>query len=1227
QANLANITLATGAGSYAKTESPSSKIIAPCPYRGLFAFREEDTRFFFGREEFTAKLVDIVDQQYLIPVIGPSGSGKSSVIFAGLVPQLRQQADWIICQFRPGVQPFTSLAAALLPSLDPKMSEIDRLVETRRFAQQLEHQITHLNSIINRILEKHDYINHVLIVIDQFEEIYTLCGNADMRKRFLDLLTAVHVSDTFRIVLSLRADFLGQALTHPRFASIIQNTPLILGPMYRDELTNVVERPAEIQGVKFEAGLVDRIIDDVGFESGNLPLLEFALTSLWGKQERGVLTHKAYDEIGRVEGALARHAETIYSALTNEEKELTRSVMIQMVRPGDNTEDTRRLTTRQEMGEERWELVSRLADARLIVTNRDPEENETAEVVHEALIRSWERLRTWMDADRSFRLWQERLRASLYQWEDNEQDIGALLRGATLTEAEEWLQQREQSLNEAEQNYIIASIEQRNKTQADQARMRRRVVAGLVSGLAVTIILTIIAFLQLNNALAARAEAESERDQARMSLSRQLSIQSLSLLDEQIDLALLLGVAAENTADTFDARQTLLTGIATNPRLRTILRSPEELPRHIAYSEDGLLYISSGIEGEVILRDAQTLEIVDRLDSYAGPIRDIDISPQGQYVAVATGDGVLVWDTSTLTQIAELQREENPPEATLAFSGDNTSLAVGYADGLIIVWDVASGAPLYELAGHKQQITDMEFSRDGRLLASGSLDRTAIIWDIRLREPYVEPITGHSGIVWAVAFHPDSTRLATGSADGTIEVWNTSSGLKNRNTLRNPSGEWITSLDYNNDGLLLASGTRDHNIIIWDTIREQIDVDLETLHGHKGIVWDVVFSDNGTQMASISEDNQFIIWNTERQPRVGPITRAPLEEHEDRVRSLAYLQDGQTLVSGDEGGALIFWDLTTNPPTGRPFYSGTAVNVVAYSQDEQIIASGGANGNIVLWDTELRRPLGSPLQKHTNIVTSLVFSPDSKLLASGSQDGTIVLWDLLTREPLNLTINGDGDAILTLVFTPNGERLLAGDTDGHIIIWDVNTGAQISEGFEAHLSAITTLVFSPNNELLASAGEDRAIFLWDAADFEAYKTGDPLPQPLGDPLSGHERRINALTFSPDSRILASGSTGTAYRNGDIGNGDDIIILWDVASKRPLGPPLQSRHGRVFALAFSPDGDTLASGGWDNSVLLWDTNPAMWQEIACWRANREFTVEEWDRYLGIGTQEPICQTNS
>ncbi len=453
----------------------------PCPYRGLFHFDPNDAEFFFGREVFVEELFEATQNRNFIPVLGASGSGKSSVVLAGLVPKLQQEEHWLFTHFRPGSDPFHALSLALVPLYTQDLDNTDKIIQARKLAQSLGKGEILLNDVFAQIHQNHSN-SRVLLIADQFEELYTLCGNQKIRLSFLDTLLANFQSFPSQsqynhvLVTTMRADFLGNALSYRPFADVLQNADIKLGPMNREELTKVIEKPVDKLelGVTFQEGLVKRILDDVDSEPGNLPLLEFALTELWKRRRGKQLTHAAYEEIGEVKGALAGHADENYHKLSKTEQEQVRRIFIQLVRPGEGTEDTRRLATKGELGEANWVLVKQLADARLVVTSRNAADQETVEVVHEALIRNWGKFQQWMKSDRNFRGWQEKLRVAMHQWKEANRDEEALLRGMPLTVAQEWLKERSVELSVTEQEYIRQSVALRDRLVREKEEREQR---------------------------------------------------------------------------------------------------------------------------------------------------------------------------------------------------------------------------------------------------------------------------------------------------------------------------------------------------------------------------------------------------------------------------------------------------------------------------------------------------------------------------------------------------------------------------------------------------------------------------------------------------------------------------------------------------------------------------------------------------------------------------------
>jgi WD40 repeat protein/DNA-binding SARP family transcriptional activator len=1197
----------------------------PCPYRGLFAFYEEDAPYFFGREAFTRRLVEAIKTQAVTAVVGSSGSGKSSVVFAGLLAGLRQEEHWAIATFRPGRQPFKALARTLLSHLEPELGETEQLVETRKLAEALYEGTLILPDVVDRILEKTPGANRLLLVADQFEELYTLCPDPNVRHYFIDVLLEAIDFEQFRpramftFVFTLRADFLEQALAHRPFADAFQDADLILGPMTREELGRAVERPAEEQGIKFEAGLVERILDDVGEKPGNLPLLEFALTALWEQHHAHMLTHAGYEAIGRVEGALTRYADRVYAELPPVEQEMMHRIFVQLVRPGWRTEDTRRVTYRTELSDDDWMLVQRLADARLVVTGQDAAGQEVVELVHEALIHNWDLLRRWMEADRDFRVWQERLRVALRQWQTTNKDEGALLRGAPLAAAESWLADRSDALSHTEISFIQASValRERRETQREQARIARErlrqwIILGLAAGLFIAVALAVLAGWQWRQAererqiadqqrqaaREAQAVAARERDQAQISFSHQLTAQARENFEKQLDLALLLSMEALRVADTVDSRGTLLAGLAVDPYLITTLYGHSFGVTNVVFSPDGRILASADATGTIMLWDITTGRAI------GSPLID-----------------QAVWFRST------------------AFSPDGQTLALAGVDKTIRLWDAANGQPIGQpFAGHTRRVYDVTFSPNGQILASTGADSTIMLWDITTGQITVPPITGHSGLVRSVAFSPEGQTLASAGEDGTVRLWDVASGQLKRQ-LNTDHTLQAYDVTFSPDGQRLASAHNDNTIRLWDVASGQAIG--EPLIGHTNLVLDVAFSPDGQILASASRDKTVRLWDVATGQALG----SPLISHTDQVSRVAFSHDGQTLASASKDLTIRLWDITAGQTYQQRLVKDTQpIWGVAFSPDGQLLASTSESGSITLWNMATRQPLSQTLSGDSGWARSIAFSPDGQMLASGHTDFTIRLWDAVSHQLVASPLTGHKDWANFLAFSPDGQTLASASSDTTVRLWDVATAQAFGSSLSDHTDEVWSVAFSPDSQILASASKDNTIRLWNVTTGQTIS--DPLTghtdwvwsvalspdgqilasaskdktvrlwdvatgQPLGAPLVGHDDWVNSVVFSPDGQTLASGAD------------DGLTILWDVATRRPLIQFSDDQGNEVWRLAFSPDGHTLASSNDVGVIRLREVNVESWRTQACRKANRNLTQTEWQQFIGEQPYRATC----
>jgi WD40 repeat protein len=1084
----------------------------PCPYQGLFHFGPEEADFFFGREIFIEQLYTATQSRKFIPLLGASGSGKSSVVLAGLVPRLQKQGHWQFTHFRPGSEPFHALALALVPLYTPELNATEKIAQGRTLATYLEQGTISLSDIFAQIQQNHP-THRVLLIADQFEEIYTLCPQQEIRHQFLDCLLAslTKPSSPMVLVTTMRADFLANALSYRPFADVLQNADLKIAAMNREELTQVITKPAEKLGVSFEGRLVERILDDVADQPGNLPLLEFALTQLWNQRQGKQLTHSIYEAIGEVEGALARYADEKYGNLTAAQKEKVQRIFIQLVRPGEGAEDTRRIAVKAEMGEESWLLVKQLADARLVVTSRNVTAQETVEVVHEALIRNWVELRTWIDSNREFRAWQERLRSAKEQWKATDKDPGSLLRGAALAQAQEKLQERPEDLID-EREFIEQSIQEQSRIEQVEITRRKREITtawGIAAGSLVAVVVSIALGLT----------AMQQRNQAELNEAESLGRYSLSLFKEHKQL--------EAMVEAIRAGKILQDRRGNHPHqvitaLQNIFYASQrhswegdnDVVSSVTITPDGKTLASGSHDNTIKIWDLGTGKLKDTLEGHNGEVRSVTISPDGKTLASGSDDKTIkIWDLGT-RELKHTLQGHNDAVRSVTISPDGKTLASGSYDKTIKIWDLGTGKLKDTLQGHNGEVRSVTISPDGKTLASGSYDKTIKIWDLGTGK-LKDTLKKHDDAVYSVTISPDGKTLASGGEDKTIKIWDLGTGNLPR-TLQGHNGG-VYSVTISPDGKTLASGGGDKTIKIWDLGTGNL---LRTLEGHNSSVLSVTISPDGKTLASGSYDKTIKIWDL----GTGELKHT-LEGHNEWVNSVTISPDGKTLASGSYDKTIKIWDVGTGKLRHTLEGDNEGVYSVTISPDGKTLASGGGDNTIKIWDLGTGK-LRQTLEGDNYRVTSVTISPDGKTLASGG-DNTIKIWDLGTgklRHTLpghNNNIEGEALLVTRVTISPDSKTLASSSRDNTIKIWDVDTG-KLRHTLSQNSYAVFSVTISPDGKTLASGGGDNTIKIWDLDTGNLIRT-----------LEGHNSSVYSVTISPDGKTLASGSA------------DNTIKIWDL----------------------------------------------------------------------------------
>ncbi|MFD5245607.1 hypothetical protein ACFWIW_13730 [Amycolatopsis sp. NPDC058340] len=1165
------------------------------PYIGLAAFGPDDAVRFFGRERLVGKLVARLSDQRFLAVLGASGSGKSSLLRAGLLPALGEGSVTML--MTPGSRPLQECAVQFGAALG---------LAAGGLLTELTGHPRNLGLAARQLVA--DREGDVVLVVDQFEEVFTLCQDADERAAFLAaLVTATTEPESrTRVVLGIRTDFYTHCARHPELVEAMQDAQILVGPMSTEELRQAISRPAIDAGYRVENALVSRLVADATGQPGVLPLLSHALLETWRRRHGNTLTLTGYESTGGIERSVAQTSEHTFTSLSEHQQRLANQIFLRMTALGEGTEDTKRRITREEVDADDPDVavvLDRLASSRLVTLD-----DNGIEIAHEALIRGWPRLREWLAEDREGLRVHRQLTEATDAWESVGRDDGWLYRGARLSIARDWAGEHESALSQRERRFLEASVAIENQEQA-VARRRTRRLRQLVALLAVLLVLATAAMVY---AVRAEQTATAQRNSA---LAQKVAGQAIEMRMTNPALAAQLALAAYRVDPSVDTRGSVL-AMFESP-YSTRVRGHGHRVNATALRGDGQVMVTGSWDQTAKLWDIKNPHRPSELATltgHTGNVNSVSFSADGGAVATAG------WDkTARLWNVADPAKPgpgvlvgEHPGRVNaVAFSPKAAVLATADGEGTVRLFDVrdlAKPVLAATLTGHTGNVNGLAYSPDGRTLVSAGADKTVRLWDV------ADPVTarplgvvnGHTAGVHSAAFSPDGRTLATASIDQTARLWNVADLMAPSPLATIDSHKSIVrSVAFSPDGTTLATTGFDRAARLWEVTDPAKPRQKPALVGHTAAVVWAVFSPDGRTLMTASDDQTVRMWDLP-----GPAISGPAKS----ACRAVFSADGKLLATGSQDGVVRLVDVsdTRNPrEVGKIAGFGQGVCGLAFSPDGRALAAGSWDHTMRLIDvTDPRKPVDvGVFYRPADEIDPVAFSPDGRTLATAGSGHTMKLWDVADiRRPVELaTLAGHEDDVHSITFSPDGRTLLSGGWDHTARLWDVSipkAPKQLSV-LKGHSDTVFSVAYSPDGKLAATGSADRTARLWDVTDPAA-----PREAAL---LTGHTDNVISVAFSGDRKTFSTGSY------------DRSVRLWDVSDPGSVreSANLTDDVDRVNAVAFAPDGHTLAGSVADGSVRLWETSPERAAERICATVYPRITADEWEQHLPGLDYAPPC----
>jgi WD40 repeat protein len=1219
------------------------------PYPGLRALEAEDAAVFFGRDAAIVRGLDTLRSvreqgiERMLVILGASGAGKSSFMRAGLWPRLKRDDQNFLPL--PVIRPERAVltgATGLVVSLElafqehgvPKTrAEIRQAVQT---PDGFEHLLGQLQTLHCSRLGSEAVAPTVLLCVDQGEELFGAEGEEEA-SHFLSLLAqtlataenggieAIDKRQRALAVVAIRTDAYEQLQTAPTLSGILPRV-FSLPPIERAEFKAVIEGPAAratAAGRKLtvQPALTERLLQDTeGVDT--LPLLAFTLERLFTDYGATInLRLDDYEALGGVRGSIEAAVESAFAdpgrepavpADKAERERLLREGFIPwLARVDPLTEERKRRVARwDELPEPAHAVLKRLIRHRLLLRDRGKveagnEEVTIVEVAHEALLRQWPTLTTWLDADADALKTVDTVQRAAQEWQKNEQGAAWLAHaGERLTGAEALLQRSdfERLLGADGLSYLRACRGRDEVARAERESQLRQIAeeqahvkeAQARTGRAqrrIQVLMGVIAFILIVTGGWIIHQTRAVARQTSLVLaSAATTANDAGIYDRGMRFAMLAMGKSWLSPGSVEAELELMRGAHASMQI-ALLSGHQEPVDSAVFSPDGKRVVTASWDRTARVWDAATGKQIALLSGHQGWVYSATFSPGGQRVVTASRDRTArVWDAATGKQIVQLSGDQGWVYSA-AFSPDGRRVVTASADRTARVWDAATGQVIAQLTGHQRPVFSATFSPDGRRVVTASSDKTARVWDAATGQ-VIALLTGHQGLVFSAAFSPDGRRVVTASDDKTARVWDAATGQLIAQ-LTGHQGP-VFSAAFSPDGRRVVTASSDKTARVWDAATGQL---IALLTGHQGPVSSAAFSPDGRRVVTASDDKTARVWDAATGQVIaqltghqGPVNSAAfspdgqrvvtasvdrtarawdaamgeqillLSGHQEPVVSAAFSPDGQRVVTASRDRTARVWDVATGKQIAQLSGHQRAVVSAAFSPDGQRVVTTSGDQTARVWDAATGKQIAQ-LSGGQGWVYSAAFSPDGQRVVTASADRTARVWDAATGKQI-LLLSGHQEPVDSATYSPDGQRVVTASWDGTARVWDATTGKQIAQ-LSGHQESVDSAAFSPDGQRVVTTSGDQTARVWDAT------TGKQIAQ-----LSGDQRSVFSAAFSPDSQRVVTASADRTAR------------VWDAATGKQIAQ-LSGHQGAVFSATFSPDGQRVVTASADQTARVWD----------------------------------------